>query len=189
MPSFPNGKEDHRVELIFLYGAPGVGKLTVANAIATVNGYKVFHNHLTVDLAHALFEFGSDDFTRLTEKVRLEMLEEAAKANLPGVIFTFVYASGEDNEFIQRVMDTLAPYGVTIKFVLLTCDTDILLHRVTDETRSKFGKIRNPEFLKTLLCGRQFDRVVPHAPSLVIDTTNVSPTDAAAQIVTWSVSP
>lgn len=31
------------MDLVILYGAPGVGKLTVANTLANRTGYKVFH--------------------------------------------------------------------------------------------------------------------------------------------------
>ena len=39
------------MKLIFLHGLPGVGKLTVAREFAKLTGFKVFHNHLAVDLA------------------------------------------------------------------------------------------------------------------------------------------
>ncbi len=35
------------MQLVFLYGPPGVGKLTVGNALSALTGYKLFHNHLT----------------------------------------------------------------------------------------------------------------------------------------------
>lgn len=78
------------MNLIFIYGAPAVGKLTVAKELAEKTGYKLFHNHLTVDLVRSFFEYGSEQAARLSEKFRLEMFEEAAKAKLPGIIFTYV---------------------------------------------------------------------------------------------------
>jgi broad-specificity NMP kinase len=47
------------MRLIFLYGLPGVGKLTVARELAEFTGFKVFHNHLTVDLVGSVFDFGT----------------------------------------------------------------------------------------------------------------------------------
>jgi tRNA uridine 5-carbamoylmethylation protein Kti12 len=32
------------MKLIFLYGPPAVGKLTVAQELVTLTGYKLFHN-------------------------------------------------------------------------------------------------------------------------------------------------
>ena len=36
--------------LVFIYGPPGVGKLTTARALAELTGFRVFHDHLTVNL-------------------------------------------------------------------------------------------------------------------------------------------
>ncbi len=131
------------MELVILYGAPGVGKLTVAEALARRTGYKVFHNHLSLDLVTSLFPFGTEQAFRLSGKYRLDMLEEAAKANIPGVIFTFVYAAGEDDEFMQEVIDSVERHGGRVTLVLLTCDAKVLLQRVTEESRSRFGKLRD----------------------------------------------
>ena len=38
------------MKLIFIYGLPATGKLTVAVELAAMTGYKLFHNHLVVDL-------------------------------------------------------------------------------------------------------------------------------------------
>lgn len=46
------------MQLIFIYGPPAVGKLSVANALAKLTGYRVFHNHLTIDLVRSIFDWG-----------------------------------------------------------------------------------------------------------------------------------
>ncbi len=35
--------------LVYLYGPPAVGKLTVATELQRLTGFRLFHNHLTVD--------------------------------------------------------------------------------------------------------------------------------------------
>ena len=82
--------------LVFLYGPPGAGKLTVGRELEALTGYRLFHNHLAFDLAKAIFDFPSPPFGELSEKVRLAAFEAAARAKLPGLIFTFVYASPDD---------------------------------------------------------------------------------------------
>jgi tRNA uridine 5-carbamoylmethylation protein Kti12 len=53
------------MQLIFLHGLPGVGKLTVARELAKLTGFNVFHNHLAVDLVESIFAFGSQPFVEL----------------------------------------------------------------------------------------------------------------------------
>ena len=43
------------MNLVFIYGPPAVGKLTVAKELSLITGYPLFHNHLTRDLVHELF--------------------------------------------------------------------------------------------------------------------------------------
>jgi len=38
------------MRLVYLYGPPGVGKLTVARELVALTGLKLLHNHLTVNL-------------------------------------------------------------------------------------------------------------------------------------------
>ena len=53
------------MRLVFIYGPPGVGKLTVATALATLTGYRLCHNHLTVNLVTALFPPNTAAWDRL----------------------------------------------------------------------------------------------------------------------------
>lgn len=60
------------MKLILIYGSPAVGKLTTANEIAKLTGFKVFHNHLTIDAVKPVFEFGSKSFWKLVHLFRIE---------------------------------------------------------------------------------------------------------------------
>ena len=51
--------------LVYLDGPPAAGKLTVATALAERTGYRLFHNHLTVDALAPVFGFGTPAFERL----------------------------------------------------------------------------------------------------------------------------
>ncbi|HGO5304506.1 hypothetical protein [Vibrio harveyi] len=44
------------MKLVWLHGAPAAGKLTVAKVLHEKYGYKLFHNHLTVDLSLSIYE-------------------------------------------------------------------------------------------------------------------------------------
>ncbi len=66
------------MKLIFIYGAPAVGKLTVARELARLTGFKVFHNHLSIDCIEPIFDFGTPSFFKLIELIRVETVAEAA---------------------------------------------------------------------------------------------------------------
>jgi len=95
------------MKLIFLYGAPAVGKLTVAQELARLTGYRLFHNHLTVDLVSSLFPFGSEPFVQLREKIWLAAFAQAARQNV-SLIFTFNPERSVRERFIQDTIDVVA---------------------------------------------------------------------------------
>ena len=78
--------------LIFIVGPPAVGKMTVGYALARRTGLKLFHNHQTIDLVLPFFPFGTPPFHRLVGEFRRRIFEEVAASELPGMIFTYVWA-------------------------------------------------------------------------------------------------
>ena len=92
------------MKLIVLYGPPAVGKLTIAKELSRRTGYKIFHNHLTIDLVESIFTWGTKDFNNLVSKYRLELIEAAAARNV-NLVFTIVYAGISDDQFIKEVKE------------------------------------------------------------------------------------
>ncbi len=81
------------MNLIIIYGSQGVGKLTIARQFAEKSGYRLFHNHVSVDVARTLFDFGDEGFNEVVWAVRTLVFEQAAKHNMPGLIFTWLFTS------------------------------------------------------------------------------------------------
>jgi chloramphenicol 3-O-phosphotransferase len=173
------------VKLIFIYGPPAAGKLTVAEALAALTGFKVFHNHLTVDLAHAFFEFGTPAFGRYVDHLRLEAVEMAAREGVDGVIFTFVYALGWDDGFVQDMKDVVERSGGVVFFVQLVCSRDILEGRVAAKSRQRFRKIKDIGKLHEVLDRYELFALIPFVNSLSIDTTDIPPDEAARRIAEY----
>ncbi len=171
------------MKLVFIYGPPAVGKLTVAQELAALTGLKLFHNHLTVDLALAFFDFGTKEFGRYLDHLRLEAFETAARENMPGVIFTFVYAYPLDNLFVEDVKDSAEENGGEVCFVQLTCEREELERRVLGASRQRFRKIKTVEKLQDLFKRYELFKPVPFENNLTIDTTHLAPRDAAQKIV------
>jgi shikimate kinase len=171
------------MNLIFIYGAPAAGKLTVATELAKQTGYKLFHNHLTVDLIEPFFKFGTEEASRLSAKFRLEMFKEAAKVNLPGIIFTYVYVKDSDDKFVKQVIDTVKPYGGKVMFVLLNCKKEELAKRVENESRKNYAKVHEADKLNELFKKYNMTSPIPHQKSLIIDNTKLTPQEVTRQII------
>ena len=78
--------------LVVIFGPPAVGKMTVGMELERLTGLPLFHNHMTVDPVLQFFPFGSPSFSKLVGELRRCIFEEIAASDLPGVIFTYVWA-------------------------------------------------------------------------------------------------
>ena len=166
--------------LIFIHGAPAVGKLTVARELSALTGFPLFHNHLTVDLVSSLFAFGTPSFVSLREQIWLAAFAEAARNDL-SLIFTFNPERTVNEDFIQKTIDVVAAAGGRVVFVELTCSEDELERRMEEPSRKEFGKLASLERYRTLKSAGAFE--FPKLTSdISIDTTNQSPAVTAKQI-------
>ena len=168
------------MKLVTIYGAPGVGKLTTARALAEQTGFKLFHNHLTFDLVRSLFEFPSPPFGKLAEQIRLSVFEAAADAGLPGVIFTLVYASPDDDAFLQKMIDAVERRGGEVRFVRLQCDSATHEQRVRAPERERYGKLVGAKWLREAMMRWNLSSPIPMRESLEIDNSSLS-ADAVAR--------
>lgn len=69
-------------EVGFYLWVADCGKLTVAQALAMMTGYGLFHNHVTVDLFLSIFEFGRERFVRLRKEIWLLVFRRRIEAVL-----------------------------------------------------------------------------------------------------------
>ena len=84
--------------LVFVVGPPAVGKMAVGHELAARTGLRLFHNHHTIDLVLRFFDFGTPPFRRLVGEFRRRVFEEVAASNLPGLVFTFVWAFDDPSD-------------------------------------------------------------------------------------------
>jgi hypothetical protein len=61
--------------------------MSVGQAIAERTGLRLFHNHISIELALRYFDYGTPAFHRLSSEIRRAAIEEVAASDLPGLVF------------------------------------------------------------------------------------------------------
>jgi chloramphenicol 3-O-phosphotransferase len=169
------------MKVVLLYGAPATGKLTIARALSLITGFGVFHNHLAVDAALAVFEQYDDPrFLRLYHRITLDVLDAIIEAQVAGLIFTYASTGARPDPFIEQLLsrckDDLCP-------VHLWCGVDELLRRVQAPERKKYRKVTDPSLLTGALNAIDYSANAEIPNTFAIDTTYVPPLEAARRIV------
>ena len=167
------------MKLIVLYGLPATGKHTVARELAAITGYKLFHNHLVVDLLLSVFDFGTEPFVALREDIWLSIFEEAATAKIPALIFTFNPENTVSPAFIPNVVEALEQTGGEVDFIELQCPLDELKSRMDSPSRLQFRKLTSVQLFEQLHADGVFDTSHMPTPRLTIDTSTCTPAQAA----------
>ena len=123
--------------LVIIFGPPAVGKMTVGAALARRTGLRLFHNHMTLELVLRFFDFGTPPFSRLVSEFRGRIFEEVAGSDLPGLIFTYVWAFSEptDAQFVERVAGIFRARGAHVYYVELEAGLEERLRRNETEFR------------------------------------------------------
>ena len=166
--------------LLFLHGPPASGKLTVARELEELTGFRLFHNHLAVDLLESVFEFGSPPFVELREQLWLSVFRQAARTDV-SLIFTFAPERTVRPEFPDAALSTVRSEGGGILFAALRCAESELERRLSEPSRAAFGKLRSAEKYRELRDSGAFE--YPPLPADVeLDTGALSPTEAAQRI-------
>ncbi len=168
--------------LIFIYGLPATGKLTVAQELAARTGYKLFHNHLVVDLLLSVFEFGSPSFVALREEIWLSVFEQACLSETAGMIFTFAPERTVRLGFVQEVSAVIARRGGKVDFVELVCPLAELKERMDSPSRLRYQKLTSVSLFDQLYGDGSFDASYMPEARVRIDTSLVTPAEAATQI-------
>lgn len=169
------------MRLVFIYGPPAVGKLTVATELAVLTGFRLFHNHLAYDALSSVFPRGNVLF-RLLGRFRREVFAEAAASGVD-LIFTFVYTDvGDGGAEVREMIEPVEAAGGRVHLVKLTCARDELLRRVAEPSRRSYRNLNDPARLAEVLAEREVTRPLPFGQSLELDTSDLAPREAAARI-------
>lgn len=175
--------------LVYLYGPPAVGKLTIAQRLVERTGFRLFHNHLTVNAIAPVFEFRSSAFNEVLHRLRLDVFATAARHGID-LIFTNNSAWGGESgradfaAFAENVSSVVAGNGGRILRVQLTAPNSVLETRVREASRVAHGKLTDPFRLRELLATH--DPSPLQADDLTIDTS-LETADASAERIAGEI--
>ncbi|BEL03545.1 AAA family ATPase [Actinoplanes sichuanensis] len=175
--------------MLFIVGPPAVGKMTVGAEIGERTGLRLFHNHMAIEPVLRFFPFGSPPFGRLVDGFRRQLIEEVAASDLPGLIFTFVWAFDhpEDGRAVDGFAEPFRSRGGRVLFLELQADQEERLKRNGGASRlaekpSKRDEVFSRQNLLDLdrryrlRSDGEFDGRDDH---LRIDNTHLSPAEVA----------
>jgi hypothetical protein len=119
------------MNFIWVVGPPSVGKMAVALEICKITGYKMLHNHGTIELLVPIFEFGTPQFNKLNNEFRKRILEEVSSSDLLGFLFTYVTNLDQENErkYMEKLSKIFTDKGHTVYFIELFAPLVIRLER------------------------------------------------------------
>jgi hypothetical protein len=184
--------------LLLVFGPPAVGKMTVGRAIADASGYRLFHNHHTIEPLLDVFDFGTPPFNKLLREFRQRVLEEAAAADTD-LVFTLVWALDlpEDTPEIRAHLQPFVDAGRRIALVELSADLGTRLDRNRTPYRLAEKKSKrdlewseaNVRDLERYQMNTDrpsvADALIAEHPHLRIDNTDRAPEDVAAEVLAW----
>lgn len=181
------------MQLVIIFGPPAVGKMTVGLELQKLTGMPLFHNHMTIEPLLRLFPYGSPPFARLSEEFRTRIFEEAAASDLPGLIFTYVWAFDvpADKAFLDKVAAIFQARDAEVCYVELSTPLDERLRRNETELRlSEKPSKRNLEWSRRNVenTDRKY-RLNSHGDfpypdrHLFLDNTDLAPDEVARRIV------
>jgi chloramphenicol 3-O-phosphotransferase len=195
MAAFPRARRNWHVPtakqptLVYLYGPPAAGKLTIAEKVRDLTGYRLFHNHLTVNAIRPVFEFGTLPFAQVIHRLRLDVFETAARNGIdlvftnnsawpgPGARERFV-------EFASKAQELVDAAGGRVVFAWISAPLEVLEERVSSQSRRDHQKLVDIGRLGEVF--GNLDNRPLHEDDLRIDTSVMNP-EEAAQFIFYSL--
>lgn len=177
---------------VLLFGPQAVGKMTVGEELAALTGFRLFHNHMTIEPLYAIFGDAPQTW-RLSHAFRQAIFEAAAgSSHLPGLIFTYVWAFdlAADWQYAHDVTAIFETQGWDTVWVELEADLATRLvrnrtpHRLEAKPTKRNVAWSDQEVKMTSDTHRLNSRPgeIQHPHYFRLENTDVSPNAAARAI-------
>lgn len=164
------------MRLLFIYGPPASGKLTIAEILSKNTGIPLFHNHLSRDIVKDIYKDKLQDHYKLVDKIRFDVFDYCSKNNTD-LIFTYVYGGKEDDANVRDFIQAVENNRGEVVFVELSANREDLIHRVNNESRKKYKKLTDPVTLGEII--EDMSNSIPFASPLKINTSELDAHESA----------
>ncbi len=169
------------MHVIFIHGPAASGKHTIGSKLSSLTGLPLFHNHLAVDTALSLFEFGTQEFKNVRASIWRTTFQEAARSGR-SFIFTFHPEASVEPTLVAELVDLIEAAGGRVLFVELTCAPEAILERLGNPSREKFRKLTDSNLYRRLEEQGAFSYPPLPKPLVRIDTNELTAEAAASRI-------
>ncbi|AFG37107.1 AAA family ATPase [Spirochaeta africana] len=125
------------MKCVVIFGPSAVGKAAVGKKLADMLGFKLFHNHMVIELVYNFFTWNDDAFGPLITKIRNQIFEKIKNSKIKGIVFTYVWALDQEEDH-KELMEYMSSLGIDLQslfFVELEADQDIRLLRNKEQER------------------------------------------------------
>jgi len=169
-------------DLVLLHGPPAAGKLTIANEIGKLVKARIFHNHLTLDVAKSLIDFGEPGFWELVHELRLLSFRAYFKHGNDMAVTTWCYEDPDDFQMFKQIKHLANSANAKVLPVFLSCELSNLENRVENTHRKKMEKLSNKKRLKEEVLRKNYC-AIPDELCMTVDTNKEQPESNARKIV------
>lgn len=138
------------MKLVFIYGPPASGKLTIAEKLSELTGIPLFHNHLTRDMVKDIYGDSLGEHYDLVDQIRSDVFDYCSRHDTD-LIFTYVYTGAEDDANVKRYTEIIENNNGKVVFVELTASKEDLINRVDNESRAKFKKLTDRDIMRKIV--------------------------------------
>jgi len=169
------------MKLLFLYGPPASGKLTIAEKLSQTTGIPLFHNHLSRNLVKDIYRDATRQHYGLVDRIRYDVLDYCSQHGTD-LIFTYVYeGEEEDDEDIRKFTEIITRNQGTITFIELTANREDLIKRANSESRRKQKKLIDPAKMARITENMN-KYSISFVDALKINTSELNPDEAVTLI-------
>ncbi len=176
------------MKVIFLYGPPAAGKLTVATELARITGYKLVDNHKATDFLEEVFPRADARLhpwrSKLGRKIRIDLVSAAAEANI-NLIITFAPLSAGAFDFMRDIASAVTTNSGQLCMVQLLPSQEALEARIVSESRKGIKIDTIEQWHKRVDGNEEAFATFPDSEHLVLDNSTLTPQETAQKIAEY----